>query len=352
MKPRCTLEALAAKAAESNIEVLSTEYKNNSTKLQFRCNTCGNEWETKPALIFRGQGCRICAKDRRKASMIAAHGVPFAGMLKGKSKKTVEVAVETADRLFGVPFVTDNYMKTAKLRDDFIVTVIDLANTPENWKQIFKERKAIEAEGKRILYFYSREWENKRHICEQIIQTNLGTHTKRIPARKCTVEVRHCGDFFDRYHLMGNLRSAKYVCLVHEGEIVCAMSYRKKGEGVDISRFASVENTIVQGGFTKLLKWVEDQYNPEFVLNWVDRRYGSGKHLLEKGFVLEHTNEGFWWTSKEGILHNRLKCRANMDERGMTEKQHADELGWHRVYDAGQSKYIKYRREPLTDKKD
>ena len=342
---RHTLDELKAVAEAANIEVLSPEYVNNSTKLDFHCKTCGNEWKTKPALIFRGQGCRKCAVKRRKETFLRLHGVEGAHVLSLRVRSKAAKLGPAADSLFGILFVTDGYIKTAQLRPDFLVKVVDLANTPENWKLIFKERKAIEAEGKRVLYFYSREWADKRDICEQIIKTNLGEHTKRIPARKCTIEVRHCGEFFDKYHLMGNLKSAKYVCLVHEGEIVCAMSYRKKEEGVDISRFACVADTIVQGGFTKLLKWVEEQTKPAFVLNFVDRRYGTGLHLLNKGFVCERDNEGFNWTDKNGILINRLRCRANMDDRGLTEKQHADELGYWRVYDAGQAKYIKYLTE-------
>ena len=39
--------------------------------------------------------------------------------------------------------------------------------------------------------------------------------------------------------------------------------------------------------------------------------------------------------------YNRLRCRANMDNRKLSEKEYSEELGWERIYDAGQRLYIK-----------
>jgi hypothetical protein len=40
-------------------------------------------------------------------------------------------------------------------------------------------------------------------------------------------------------------------------------------------------------------------------------------------------------------VFNRLTCRANMDERELSEKEYAAEQGLFKIYDAGQAKYIK-----------
>lgn len=345
MPAKKTKQDLEEACLNLGLTILSPDYINNATKLSFQCQ-CGNIFSTKPMIIFRGSGCRRCAVHKRKATFQARHGVSGAAeyrRLITNAKPSQIVSEPPVDTLFGIPFVTDGILKTVKLREDFSVVVADLANTPPDWRYMFKFRKAEEAAGRRVMFFFSREWEDKRQICEQIIKTNLGLHTERIAARKCEIVEVRAREFFDKYHLMGDLKSSKHVCLVLDGEIVCAMSYRKKDDGIDISRFACKESTIVQGGFTKLLKWVEEKYNPVFVLNWVDARYGTGKHLLNKGFECPSANEGFWWTDKNGILINRLKCRANIDERRLTEKQQAEEWGWWRVYDAGQIKYIKYR---------
>ena len=77
----------------------------------------------------------------------------------------------------------------------------------------------------------------------------------------------------------------------------------------------------------------------EYILSFVDLRYGNGKSLESIGFTRESVSLGWKWT--DGCsTYNRLWCRANMDERKLSEREHADELGWYKIYDAGQAKYI------------
>lgn len=40
-------------------------YVNTKTDTLFKCEVCGNQWETKPRVLLRGCGCPKCAKDRK-----------------------------------------------------------------------------------------------------------------------------------------------------------------------------------------------------------------------------------------------------------------------------------------------
>jgi len=61
-------------------------------------------------------------------------------------------------------------------------------------------------------------------------------------------------------------------------------------------------------------------------------RYGSGKGLKSLGFKhIKDQKGGFCWTDFENTF-NRLKC---------TTKEKADELGWKKIWDAGQRLFIK-----------
>jgi len=60
----------------------------------------------------------------------------------------------------------------------------------------------------------------------------------------------------------------------------------------------------------------------------------------KKGFIKERETLGWKWTDGKNTF-NRLRCRANMDDRGLTQKDHAEELGWYKIYDAGQRLYVK-----------
>lgn len=49
-----------------NIELLSGEYINAHTPLEFRCKKCGNEWKMKPnGILCASNGCMICARKER-----------------------------------------------------------------------------------------------------------------------------------------------------------------------------------------------------------------------------------------------------------------------------------------------
>ena len=75
-------------------------------------------------------------------------------------------------------------------------------------------------------------------------------------------------------------------------------------------------------------------------MSWVDLRYGNGDSLKKVGFKIEKETLGWKWTDLHNT-YNRLKCRANMDERCLTQAEHASELGWVKIYDAGQRLYAK-----------
>ena len=121
------------------------------------------------------------------------------------------------------------------------------------------------------------------------------------------------------------------------------MSYRQSKTVMKIERFCSKLDFSVQGGFSKLLSYIETNCmgsSIKEIHNWVDLRYGTGKHLVNKGFVMTKETLGWKWTDGYQTF-NRLSCRANMDHRRLSEKEHAKEFGWYRIYDAGQRLYVK-----------
>ena len=127
--------------------------------------------------------------------------------------------------------------------------------------------------------------------------------------------------------------------LYFQGELISVMSVKRKKGMLEIIRFASKIDMAVQGGFSKLLSHIEKIYRLD-IMSFCDRRYSSGKSYLKCGFKLEGTTLGWSWTDKYNKYH-RMKCRANMDSRKLSQAEHASELQWYKLYDAGQDKYTK-----------
>jgi hypothetical protein len=205
-----------------------------------------------------------------------------------------------------------------------------------------KRRELFKKYGKRLFQFREDEIRQKPDIVKSIVWNALGKNSEKIFARKCEITSEFDAKaFFHTNHLMG-YTPAKSLALSYRGEIIAAMSYRVVGQEFHVSRFCTKPFISVVGGFSRLLKKALEisQFKKGEIINYVDLRYGTGKHLLEHGFHLEKTTLGWQWT--DGVnTFNRLRCRANMDERKLTQAQHAQELGWYKIYDAGQAKYVK-----------
>jgi tRNA splicing endonuclease len=215
----------------------------------------------------------------------------------------------------------------------------------------FNLRKDFETKGMRIFQFYDTEIFNKGDIVKSIIDNATSQITNKIFARKCvikSVKQKQANEFLNKNHLMGTIKAKHIGLFSNENNLVSLISYKRKKSAINIERFCSVIGSVVVGGFQKLLSNIEkfiipneySDYKIEEIHNWVDLRYGTGTHLLDKGFI--RLSESLSWKWYNGIeTFNRLACRANMDDRGLSEAAHAKELGWEKQYDAGQRLYIK-----------
>jgi len=206
----------------------------------------------------------------------------------------------------------------------------------------FNIRKTFEANGLRILQFREDEINYKFPIVCSMINNILGKSKYRIFGRK--TEVRRVNqeeakDFLNENHIMGSIKSV-HCGLYYKDELVAIMSYKifKKDNSLKIDRFCSKINTVVIGGFSKLLLYIKKQTNPDSILYWVDLRYGSGNFLLTQFFSVHHETLGWKWTDLD-VTYNRLKCRANMNGKKMSEAFHANKMGLIKIFDAGQLLY-------------
>lgn len=193
-----------------------------------------------------------------------------------------------------------------------------------------------------IFQFREDELINSPSIVKSIILNYLGLSLK-IYARKCQikfVDQSTADQFLKNNHLMGPIRG-RHKGLFYKGELICLMTVKRKNNGIDISRFCCKIETSIVGGFSKLLKSFVKELSPEFIQSYLDLRYSTGKSYHANGFIEDRTHLSWKWTDGKNTF-NRLRCRANMDSRNLTQAEHAKELGWYKIYDAGQSRYVKY----------
>ena len=180
------------------------------------------------------------------------------------------------------------------------------------------------------LFFREDEIYNRFDVVKSIILNKLGMNSKVFYARKCAiVEDTDCS-FFEDNHLMGK-GYGKIFSLQYEDEAVCSLQIRRlSGAEYEISRFASVINTSVVGGFSRLLKHVERNMDMNSLKTFIDLRYGLGTYLEGLGFKEHKPYLSFKWTNGQETFH-RLKFRGNSGyDKGLA-----------KIWDCGQAKWLK-----------
>ena len=254
-----------------------------------------------------------------------------------------QLEIEIYDKL-----IHSKYKPDFKLSDKIYLNVDGLywhSELFKNSKYHFDLRNFFANNNLRIIQFRANEIYNKFSIVKSIINNALGKTAIKIGARKTSISKISSKDaetFLIQNHMKG-YKASKHLGLYFNNELVSVMSYKlgknKDKSFIKIERFCSKINTNVMGAFNKLLKQIMLELPNLPIHYWVDLRYGTGNFLLNHGFRLEKETLGWEWTDYKET-YNRLKCRANMDDRGLSEKEHAAELKWVKIYDAGQRLYI------------
>lgn len=204
------------------------------------------------------------------------------------------------------------------------------------------KREFYEKLGYRLIQIRENEISTQPQIVRSMIQ-NESLKSTRVYARNTTlhsVQNSIAEIFLRKNHLQGVGPKCKYIGLSQDGVLLMLLGYRKYGRtqenALEISRMCTILDHSVVGGFSKLLKHLRTAST--VIYSWCDLRYASGKGYEKVGFKKVKDTLGWSWTDFKNV-YNRLRCRANMDERGLTEAEHAEELGWVKIYDAGQRLY-------------
>lgn len=185
------------------------------------------------------------------------------------------------------------------------------------------------------LFFREDEILNSKDIIRSIILNKLGKSNK-IHARKCNfkkIEYKEAKEFCNNNHLMGAIAGRSYG-LYYNNNLVSVMVVKKlkNSNSLDISRFCCLNNYSVIGGFSKLLKNIEKELNPDSIQTFIDLRYGSGNYLSSIGFTKETEYLSFKWTKGIYSVHR-------MNFPGNTGYSH----GFNKIWDCGQAKWIKVK---------
>ena len=214
----------------------------------------------------------------------------------------------------------------------------------------------VEGIGERMIHIFEDEWVYKKDIVKSRILNILGK-SEKIYGRKC--KIKEIGDnkevrrFLDENHIQGYVGSKIKLGLYYDGDLVSLMTFgnmrrnmgsKSKIGSYELLRFCNKLNTSVVGGASKLFKYFLNNYDPEYVLSYADRRWSDGNLYEKLNLQFIHNSEPSWFYVINGIRHNRFNFRKDkLVSEGFNENKTSREImlerGYYRIYDCGSKKY-------------
>lgn len=217
---------------------------------------------------------------------------------------------------------------------------------------------ACKEKGIQLITVWLDQYEKKQDIVKSIILSKLGIYERKIYGRQCAFEIadsKTANDFYDNNHIQGKCNANIHYALRYDNDIVAMMSFGKRSLGKnsnscwELIRYCSKANTLIIGGVSRLFTRFVKDYSPNEIISWSSNDISDGDMYRMLGFEYIKESESYWYVHKNTYnRYHRLNfTKSNLIKKGIisedenkTENQIAYDLGFLRIFDSGQTKWL------------
>ena len=211
--------------------------------------------------------------------------------------------------------------------------------------------------GIRLVHIFEDDFDDRPEILKSII-LNIVNKSKKIYARNTTIKKIEDNNlvktFLKENHLQGFVNTNINYGLFQSNELVSLMTFSKtrkvlsKNEvdgGYELVRFCNKIGNRVIGGASKLFKRFLNDFKPNMVISYCDISWANGNLYEKLGFKNIGTTKPNYFYVINGKKENRIKYQKHKlikqghDEK-LTESEIMGGLGYYRIYNCGNDKYI------------
>lgn len=210
-----------------------------------------------------------------------------------------------------------------------------------------------EKNGIRLIHIFEDDWNFHQQIIKSIVLSALGIYNKKIYARKCIfekIDAKEGYDFFEKNHVSGALKTiSEFYGLKYNGQLVeCIQIGKSRFEKgiIELLRMATLLNTQVIGGFSKLMK--NQPYN--FIVSYVDRSLYNGTGYIKTGWeITDITRPAYFYFKTNGkkkrenrMKYQKHKLASQLEDfdQNLSEAENMKKNGYSRIFDCGNYKLI------------
>ncbi len=205
-----------------------------------------------------------------------------------------------------------------------------------------------------LVHIFEDEWIDKQNIVKNRLKHLLDKNHQRLCGRDCSlkeVTTKKKNEFLNQHHLQGPVSDKVCYGLYYQNDLVSLMSFGKTryDNGWEIYRFCN-SNVSVVGGASKLLHKFTEDYNPDRIVSYADRRWSmKGNTFYNKiGFEFENaTDPNYWYMKDYREREYRFKYRKSQLENileefdsSLTEWENMQMNGYDRIWDCGNLKFV------------
>jgi len=213
--------------------------------------------------------------------------------------------------------------------------------------------------GYRLIHIFSDDWKFKKEIVKSILRITLQKGKYRFYARKgiCkSIDKQQAFKFLDLNHIQGSVISSHYIGLFFNDQLTQVMTFKKTGVNgqFSLNRFASLLNTQVVGGASKLFKFFCRQFIFTSIITFCDLSTFSGALYTKLGFkkVNEISIDYSYIVNgvrkhKFGFRRKRLETLLSNFDATKSELWNTRNNNIYRIYDCGKIKY-EFKKNMLT----
>lgn len=327
--------------------------KGISTNLKFNCKKCNTNFDILTyQFYFRTNNslniCTNCYPISENSSITQIELYNFikenySGEIIQNEKNTIR------------PYEIDIYLPELRMGFEFNGVFWHSNKFKDNDYHLKKYNLSIENEVK-LYTVWEDDWNLKRDICKSFILNKIFKSTK-IMGRKTEIKVVDyptSKKFLDENHLQGDCKSSVRLGLYYNEELVSLMTFSKlrlpiggkNTEGVyELTRFCNKRFYMIVGGASKLINYFKQKYSPNEIQTYSDNLISNGQLYENLGFEYLHTSEPGYWYVIDGIRSHRYNWRKQKlvemgQDKNKTEGEIMLELGYYRIYNAGNKKWI------------
>jgi rubrerythrin len=207
--------------------------------------------------------------------------------------------------------------------------------------------------GIKIIHIFENEWEQQKEIVKSKISNLLKVTQYKLYARNCIIKEMSNSkviEFLNKNHLQGYAHSNISIGLYYNNVCVACMTFgiprfNKKYEW-ELIRFATLLNTNVIGGASKLFSYFIKNNCPTSIISYSDKRWNIGLLYDRLGFKKINETPPNYWYFKNKKLFNRtqfqkhkLKNLLETFDPKLTEWENMKNNGWNRIWDCGNDVY-------------